>query len=441
MGPLPSLVLSAALLATPVLSSSATAPPAGGRIVLVVLDDVGIDRIGAYGEHPAPGRTPNLDRVAERGLLFRNAYSNPFCSPTRAQLLTGRASFRTGVGGTVRQPGLMGFQIGLDPDEQSLPDALGPSWSSLCIGKWHLADAEQSTAHPQQLGFAHHAGSLYNLGASTSSSGSYYDWWKTIDGVGHHSTRYATIDTASDAVRVLQESDPRTFLWLAFNAAHSPAHRPPDELHAFNLQGDPQDTPVVHTKAMIEALDMVLGRVIDVLEPSDYLFVISDNGTDRLATSLPFPPDHGKGTLYEGGVNVPLLIMGPGVRCGEVKALVSATDIFATICELAGQPSTAEDSISLLPYFEDPDHPSLRRWVYSEHFRPNGPGPYNKWSQAIRGERYKLMRSHDEPDQLFDLEVDPFEQVNLLAAEVVDRPASVAYGQLLGWLPVNLSAP
>ena len=145
--------------------------PVPERLVLVVLDDVGVDRIGAYREHPAPGRTPNLDRLAARGLLFRNVWSNPYCSPTRATLLTGRYGFRNGIGATVRGPGLYGFQPGLDVREVGLPEVLGPAWYSVCIGKWHLADLTQPIEHPLALGFAHYSGGLYNLGSGAPGAG------------------------------------------------------------------------------------------------------------------------------------------------------------------------------------------------------------------------------------------------------------------------------
>ena len=90
---MPNLVLRitlASLLATPLFAPD--------NVLLLIADDLGVDRIGAYAEHPDPGLTPNIDRLAERGVLFRNCWSNPYCSATRATIWTGRYCFRTGVG-------------------------------------------------------------------------------------------------------------------------------------------------------------------------------------------------------------------------------------------------------------------------------------------------------------------------------------------------------
>ena len=103
----------------------------------------------------------------------------------------------------------------------------------------------------------------------------------------------------------------------------------------------------------IRAMDTEVGRVLDHLPPNTIVFFIGDNGTETDATDAPFARRHAKGTLYEGGINVPLIVFGPGVERGECSALVSSTDLFATLAELAGVVSTAEDSVSLVPYLLD----------------------------------------------------------------------------------------
>ena len=93
--------------------------------------------------------------------------------------------------------------------------------------------------------------------------------------------------------------------------------------------------------------------------------------------------------------------------------MITASNSVAT-SSFTGATSAAEDSVSLVPYFQNPDRPSLRRHFYSERFRPNGPPPYASWRQAIRDARFKLIRRKQTPDELYDLERDPFEQNNLL---------------------------
>ena len=112
---------------------------------------------------------------------------------------------------------------------------------------------------------------------------------------------------------------------------------------------------------------------------------------------------------------MPLIVVGPDVeRPGsECAALVSATDLMATIADITGVPMSAPDSISFHPYLSDPDRPSIRRTLYSERFAPNGPPPFEHWRRAIRDERFKLHRESS-ADQFYDLQLDPYEQSNLL---------------------------
>lgn len=401
---------------------SPVAAGAGGENVLVVLaDDVGVDRVAAYGEHPLVGPTPTLDALAERGVLFRNAWATPLCSPTRAALLTGRFPFRTGVGkGTSDDP------YGLQLEEMTIPEMLEAgkpgSYRSLAFGKWHLAGNGDTPMHPLLQGFEHHAGALNNLTT-------YFVWVKFVDGVSQQATTYATTDLVDDVLATLPGLQEPWFAYLAFNAAHIPYHAPPDSLHSFALSGDPLDSIAEHHKAMVEAFDTELGRMLeglgeDLLARTTLVF-LGDNGTPREATELPWISAHGKNTVYEGGVRVPMIVTGPRVarRGSECDALVNVVDLYATVAEIACvdldavQPFDRPlDSISLLPFLADPKRSSLRRFNYSESFRPNGfLLPWDKDIRALRGPRFKLVRNqYLDQDELYDLLLDPLERQDLL---------------------------
>lgn len=412
--------------------------------MVLVLDDVGVDRIGVYAEHPDPGRTPNIDLLAREGVLFRNVWASPVCSSTRANALTGRYGFRTGVGdwihgssgigGSGTDPGTGGGAgLGLPLEETILPEVLrhapsGP-YSSAALGKWHLGSDDDGLLHPLRSGFGYHAGSFSNIV-------DYFHWPKVVNGIEHHSDVYATTDTVDDAIRLTRALPEPWFLWVAFNAPHRPLHAPPDELHTFDLAGSPDQSAAQHMKAMTEALDTEIGRLLASMDPVDRahttIILLGDNGTEFAATTPPFSPGHAKGTLYEGGVNVPFIITGPRVQvpASECTALVNVTDVFATVAEIAGLDPVAvlpedsrHDSISLLPYLADPAAPPRRDWVYAERFFPNGPGPYSQYSRAVRGPRYKLMHLEGlvgSADLFFDLGTDPFEQENLLLGVLSD---------------------
>ncbi|MHC5212741.1 MAG: sulfatase-like hydrolase/transferase, partial [Planctomycetota bacterium] len=161
---------------------------------------------------------------------------------------------------------------------------------------------------------------------------------------------------------------------------------PPSHLHSVDLSAaaSPAETPTPYYRAMVEALDTELGRLLDGLGPAlqsrTTVVFLGDNGTPGEVSSRPFAKDHAKGTLYEGGVNVPLIVTGPRVKVPgtESIALVSVTDLFATVAEIAkvdlGQtlPGVPLDSRSLVPYLADPSAPPQRKVLFTELFHPNG---------------------------------------------------------------------
>ncbi len=428
------------------------------NIVLIVLDDVGLDNIGAYcsvAPELQPPCTPNLDGLAARGMLFRQAYASPLCSPTRAMILTGRYGFRTGIGGLVDfaggEPGLSAAR------ERTLPEVLTGYDSSL-VGKWHLADPHfDGLQHPLESGFRYYAGSMFNLtippvdfgeGALDCSPGGkgetdYYHWVKTCDPWGKGvleqtcSRTYATSDTTDEAIARARAMQPPWFLEVAYNAAHQPFQAPPAELVppgacAFQYGRIEDPTMSENADAMIEALDHELGRLLAEIrrvDPGAYVLLISDNGTDEYAVDEGeigcFDREHAKGTLYQAGIRVPLIIAGPDVAPGACDELVSAVDLFATITELAQVRAPTEDSVSLVPYLHGARKP-LRDTIYTELFRPNFVAQESdpalrfaprRHTRAVLNGRFKLIRFTDESghveEQLFDLQEDPCEQRNL----------------------------
>lgn len=380
--------------------------------LLLIADDVGIDGIGAYGAVANPPPTPNLDQLARGGVLFRNALANPLCSPTRASVYTGRYPFRTGVG-TALAPGAQGLRL----SERTLPEILDANGTRhALIGKWHLGDAIGADA-PNQHGFGHFAGTL---GPQVSN---YFSWPKTTNGTTATSTTYATTDLVNEALAWMGTQTQSFVCVVAFQSAHTPLHAPPAALHTQNLAGlNPGTTPLPFFKAMVEAMDREIGRLLTSLPPTvlanTNVIFMGDNGTMRSVTQAPLDPLHAKGTLYEGGTRVPLLVSGPIVAAPgrEVSALVDPTDLFATVCELQGLDARAQvpasvalDSISFVPHLRSASAPLVRPVAHVEVFPGTGAG------HAVRDARWKLIRfsGANARDELFDLAADPYEQVNL----------------------------
>ncbi|MGQ0552682.1 MAG: sulfatase-like hydrolase/transferase [Planctomycetota bacterium] len=409
------------------------------NVLLIIADDVGVDLIGAYGEHPDPANTPQLDALAQSGILFRNAWSMPSCSPTRSSILTGRYPYQTGIGRAIWPPT---DQVELALAEQSIPELLGPAWNTAAIGKWHMhADQISGLQHPLLQGFDHHWGPAWNL--PDSSPNSYYFYDKVVDGVNVYTTNYATTETVNDALLVIDEfgDEQPWFVWLAFNTSHTPWHTPPTSLQNYSCPHNPEDDKPEVGRAMTMAMDSEIGRLLAQMDPAvlaeTVVIFVGDNGTHKDATTPPFDKDHAKATIYEGGINVPLIIAGAGVAAGaESAALVDITDIFATVLDLGGVPvPPGLHCVSMVPYFTDPLQPSLRSWVFSERFIPNGFGPYVSHQRAARNFRYKLVqdlgKNREIVDQdLYDLVLDPWETDDLLNGTQLVHSAQASYDTL-----------
>jgi len=198
---------------------------------------------------------------------------------------------------------------------------------------------------------------------------------------------------------------------------------------------------------MLEAADTEIGRLLAGIRPAvlanTWVFVLGDNGTPWKATPQPAPQKY-KSTVFEGGVNVPFLVFGPGVGVGESGGLVSSIDIFQTVIDIAsrGRVVADSDSVSLLPYLRDPGTHGVRRWVYTELFSENGFGPFQQVRRAIRDQRYKLIRRSGPllsllpKVEFYDLALDPLEKQDLMpfGLDAGEQAAFDALDETLGAL-------
>lgn len=379
-------------------------------LVLIVADDLGIDRVGCYGDVDA--RTPNIDRLANQGTRFTTCWAAPRCAPARAMILTGQFPFQTGVG------------VKSDTLAFTAPTLIDlfPGERGRLVGKWHLS---KDTRDPARLGYEHR-GSMRNL----TGTQSYDRWWKSIGGAVQPTLTYATTDNVDEAIEALGHR----IVVVMLNAPHSPFHNPPPHLHSY----PDSDWPALRYRAMVEAMDTEIGRLISAIDAlpgrRPMILFTSDNGTPGEVSEQGEDPLKMKGTHYEGGLRVPMIARGPGVAAGVVDdRLTSIVDIFATTRDLLDAPGEApERSVSI---FGD----AHRRWIYSETFSPNGPGPYTWRVRSIRNTRYKLI-SKRIPDQYFrefyDLVLDPDEMHNLLAGNLTPEQQSV-FTELLALFPKN----
>lgn len=407
--------------ASDVVGIAADATP--GNVLLVILDDVGVDRIGPYGVSKQVPKTPTIDRLADEGLTFTRAYVSASCTPTRAALMTGRHAMNTGLGSALSRK-----ERGMRDSEWILPEALdavtGEAYTHAAIGKWHLTTPEEGADQPNTMGFDHYAGNLANLNAAKKQF--YGDWTRVEDGEAARTKTYATTDHVDATLRFIERAgDDPWFVWLAFNAAHVPMHWPPNGL------GGKRPTKLndaAKFDGMVHAADRELGRLLDEMDPDvlarTTILVIGDNGTAKEAVRPPTTEDTAKNSLAQGGIHVPLVIAGPHVvdPGRRVDALTMHTDLFETILELAGGTLTAEqrdglDGRSILRHLTARDAPTHRTFAYLERFIPNGFDLERRefWERAVVHRDYKLIVGNNGRMRLHRLDRPGLDGPDLLA--------------------------
>jgi arylsulfatase A-like enzyme len=405
----------------------ALAAPAAGatkNILVVIADDFGIDSHSLYNTNPAASLppTPTVNALAARGVRFANACAYPVCSPTRSAMLTGRYGFRTGVTTLLDLPA----QQGIYTNEVTLPELLAPTHRTASFGKWHLGGG--ATGPNAVGGWSHFSGALQ--GALGMNATNFWLWTKTTNGVSRANYfGYATTDNVNDTLAWLdRQGTNRWFLWLGFNAPHTPYHLPPANLcpHYAGLSGtatDLQQNPRRYFEAAVEAMDTELGRLLAGLNTNDTaILFLGDNGTMQRVIQPPYNIDgRAKDSLYEGGVRVPFIIAGPDVAspgrvCTEV---VHVVDVFATVLELAGVDAASvlprglpNDSRSLTPILRNEPFTPAEPAVLMEDSDPNPAGSLT--GRAARLAQHKLIRWDTGAEEFYDLAVDPLEATNLL---------------------------
>jgi arylsulfatase A-like enzyme len=407
-----------------------TSHAADVNILLVIADDMGSDATVGYPEGTAKAPMPVLQGLQANGVTFTNAWANPICSPTRATILTGRYGFRTGVQFICQPNNTLGVAV----SEPSIPRALKnqANIASAAFGKWHtgrLDAAAPQTAqdHPILMGFSRYVGGI------TGAVANYNNWSRYVNNLTLKerlttSTTYATTDAVNEAVSWINRNGNFNWLcWVAFNAPHSPYHKPPNHLHRFDALPTTGATNREYFAAMVESMDTELGRLLSsipttVREKTIVIF-IGDNGTPNAVKSGGFRGS--KDTIYEGGIRVPLVVSGALVANPNrtVSQLVNSTDIFATVMDVHGinlssvNEGLPQDTVSFLPYIKNQSHPAPRTTAFVGR-RSSGAANAD-FQRAVRNDRYKLLRftvtsTGVTTEEFYDLQVDPLEATNIL---------------------------
>ncbi|MEZ5356445.1 MAG: sulfatase [Bryobacteraceae bacterium] len=395
---------------------AAAAPERRPNVVIIVSDDQGYGDLSCQ-QHPPEVRTPQMDRIAKRGVRFEQGYANAYvCAPSRAAILTGTYPQRYGFYTASDS------RVGLPLDQVTLASVLNKAgYATGALGKWHLGI--EPAYHPMKRGFDEFYGFLGHGGHD------YFDLKKT--GETYNSilrnydpideTGYLTDNLGREAVSFIQRNAQKPFfLYMAFNAVHFPLQAPAEVIRKYDTGDRNRDILM----AMLERENDAIGKVLDELEhrqlDRDTIVVfVSDNGGARNNASNNGPLRDFKHSVYEGGIRVPFILSWPSRLPGNTvsREPVMFLDIMPTIAAATGAPLPEGRNLegrNMLPVLtgkaRSPLHDALF-WDGAER------------KTAVRSGRWKLVDNQGRVE-LFDLDKDVGEK-NDLAAQKPDVVAGL----------------
>ena len=403
-------------LAWPAAGQGPASAPAGRKpnIVLIVADDLGYADVGCQGQSKDV-RTPNIDSIAAAGVRFTSGYvSGPVCSPTRAALLTGRYQQRFGFEQNPRGAAEENL-FGLPLDQITLPQQLKKAgYTTGMFGKWHLGHGKGMLPHERGFdeffGFAGGAHGYFKNDQPQTGNNAIQR-----NGTPVGESEYLTDAFTREAVSFVERhKDAPFFLYLPYNAPHSPMQAPEKYLSRFPQEKDEKRRAFL---AMLSAVDDGVGQVLaklreHQLDERTLVIFMSDNGGPTLGNgSLNTPFSGRKGETLEGGVRVPFMMRWTGrLPAGRVdERVVIQFDLFPTILTLAGGeiPQDREmDGKDLLPYQADGNTDVIHESIFWRF----GPRRGMRWGN------WKLQWNGDETPRLHDLAKDVAEATDVTAA-------------------------
>ena len=417
------------------------------NVIYILADDLGYGDLSCYGQEKFS--TPNIDRLANEGLMFTDHYSgNTVCSPSRAVLMTGQHS------GHVYLRGNLSGEVGasLDPEMTVLPEVMkAAGYATGIFGKWGLGHTHtDGAANPLTHGFDEFYGWKSQSIAHTYFPGTAVHNGKEVPLKKGTYLHDEVMNHARQFIRRNAKEDQPFFCYIPTAVPHAAMHAPA-ELHAkwrkklpefdskigkYNAADEPCPdviNPIAGFAAMMENLDNEVGSVLALLDELDIdnntlVMFSSDNGAHKEGGHDPiFWNSTGglrghKRDMHEGGIRAPLLARWPGtIAAGTTSDHISCfQDVLPTLANLIGQPVPSQnDGISFLPTLQGQTATQAQHeFLYWEFCK----GSKQKlFSQAVRMGQWKAYKEVKKPLQLFDLNDDPFEKANIAA----DRPAQV----------------
>ena len=434
------LCLRLAVLACALLTLTANAKPQ--NVVLILIDDFGWTDLSGYGSKLY--ETPNIDRLAKDGVKFTQAYSAcTVCSPTRAALQTGKYPGRLHItdwipGQPPDNPKLLvpDWTKYLPFEEKTLAEQFkSAGYATASVGKWHLGGEEY---YPEKHGY-----DINIAGTHAPQPGNYFSPYNIATLKDGPEGEYVTDRLTDEALKWMETNkDKPFFLYMPHFTVHTPIMAKPAVAKKYRakIQAGMAQTNAMYA-AMIESLDESVGHIrakLDELKLADNTVVVftSDNG-GRVPTTSNLPLRVGKGSCYEGGTRVPLIVYWPKVtKAGTVcETPVITMDLFPTVLEATGSKDLGKsgvDGLSLVPLLQQTG--TLKRdelfWHYPhyQHYQLGGTTPYG----AIRKGDFKLIEFFDDMRvELYDLSKDIGEQKKL--AQEMPKKVEELRNRLHAW--------
>lgn len=420
-------------LTSPPLPGSTRTDSTRPNVIFFLIDDIGWRDVGFAGNTFID--TPNCDRLAREGTVFTQAYSSaPNCAPTRACLMSGQYTPRHGVYTVVDDRHTPGSPHHKVLATESRPDLATESvtiaesfkaggYATGMMGMWNLGRGQNGPVTPLGQGF--------EVFKEPRSLGFEKDAYQTPDG------KYLTDELTTAGIEWMEANRGKPFfLYMAYHAVHGPYDPKPALLEKYRKKAAALggDFDAAHA-ATVEALDWNVGRILAYLEEQSIdrntiVVFTSDNGGTRQYTA---PLNSGKGSLYEGGIRVPLAIRGPGVRAGHSSAEpVLTMDFYPTLLDFAGlsRPENhALDGESLVSLLAGKSEKLARDRVFW-HFPCyiGGGGP----SSAMRKGDWKIIEFFEtQTVEIYDLSKDPGEQNDL--SKLMPEKARELAADLRAW--------
>ena len=451
------------LLLAALLGSLSCALGKQPNVVLILADDLGWTGLGCYGSDLH--ETPRIDGLAAKGVRFTEAYAaSPVCTPTRASIQTGIHPARlhmtiwreSAKNQNEKRPMLEPVcEEDLPVEPLTVAELLkGAGYLTAHIGKWHLGSAK---SFPEAHGYDISVGG--NIWGAPDSFWHPYrgaerfarEGFRYVPGLNYsRDGDYLTDKLTDEALRVIEFAEGKPFfLNLCYYSVHTPIEAKEEDAAYFEGKiGKETLHRNAHYAAMHRSLDENVGRILDKLEnrglsENTIVMFLSDNGGfegkyqgETVTNNLPLRS--GKGSLYEGGLRIPLIVSGPGIKLGgrSCDAPVITTDLLPTIAELTGlrkelqEGASRIDGESFSGFLNDPARLAVARELYFHY-----PHYYHNTSpvSAMRSGRWKLLRYYEDGRlELFDLKGDPGEEANLLEAR--QEIAGKMGAKLASWL-------